>query len=81
MPKKRVFIAGHNGMVGSALLRQLSKRDDIEIICRGRKELDLLDFNSVEAFFSSIKIDEVYLAAAKVGGIVANNTYPAEFIY
>ncbi|PLL67880.1 GDP-fucose synthetase, partial [Klebsiella pneumoniae] len=81
MPKKRVFIAGHNGMVGSALLRQLSKRDDIEIICRGRKELDLLDFNSVEAFFASIKIDEVYLAAAKVGGIVANNTYPAEFIY
>ncbi|VCY27731.1 GDP-L-fucose synthase [Klebsiella pneumoniae] len=68
-------------MVGSALLRQLSKRDDIEIICRGRKELDLLDFNSVEAFFASIKIDEVYLAAAKVGGIVANNTYPAEFIY
>ncbi|HIG9684235.1 TPA: GDP-L-fucose synthase [Klebsiella pneumoniae] len=81
MPKKRVFIAGHNGMVGSALLRQLSKRDDIEIICRGREELDLLDFNSVEAFFASIKIDEVYLAAAKVGGIVANNTYPAEFIY
>ncbi|EPG4371616.1 GDP-L-fucose synthase [Klebsiella variicola] len=81
MPKKRVFIAGHNGMVGSALLRQLSKRDDIEIICRGRKELDLLDFNSVEAFFASIRIDEVYLAAAKVGGIVANNTYPAEFIY
>lgn len=81
MPKKRVFIAGHNGMVGSALLRQLSKRDDIEIICRGRKELDLLDFNSVQAFFASIKIDEVYLAAAKVGGIVANNTYPAEFIY
>lgn len=54
--QKRVFIAGHNGMVGSALLRQLSKRDDIEIICRGRKELDLLDFNSVEAFFSSIKL-------------------------
>jgi GDP-L-fucose synthase len=81
MLKKRVYIAGHNGMVGSALLRKLSKRDDVEVVYRERNELDLLDYNAVMDFFSSTRIDEVYLAAAKVGGIMANNTYPAEFIY
>lgn len=68
-------------MVGSALVRLLKKTDDFEIITRTRSELDLMDFQSVNDFFSSQNIDQVYLAAAKVGGIVGNNTYPAEFIY
>lgn len=81
MIKKRVFIAGHLGMVGSAIERQLKKRHDIDLVLRARDELDLLDSKAVADFFANEKIDEVYLAAAKVGGIVANNTYPAEFIY
>ncbi|WP_277873194.1 GDP-L-fucose synthase [Vibrio furnissii] len=68
-------------MVGSAICRQLSVRDDVEIITRSRYELDLLNQEAVNNFFSTESIDEVYLAAAKVGGIHANNTYPAEFIY
>ncbi len=79
--KKRVFIAGHNGMVGSAIVRQLSKDDNIELITRTRKDLDLTNQQAVLEFFQTEKIDQVYLAAAKVGGIVANNTYPADFIY
>jgi len=78
---KRVFIAGHNGMVGSAIVRQLEKLDDIEIVVRTRQELDLTNQQAVLEFFQQEKIDQVYLAAAKVGGIVANNTYPADFIY
>ncbi|TNH45193.1 GDP-L-fucose synthase [Photorhabdus luminescens] len=79
--RKRIFIAGHNGMVGSAIVRQLLPRANIELILMNRSELNLLDLAKVDAFFADNKIDEVYLAAAKVGGIHANNTYPAEFIY
>lgn len=79
--KIRVFIAGHNGMVGSAILRQLSKVENVEIITRSRKELDLTNQQAVVEFFQNENIDQVYLAAAKVGGIVANNSYPADFIY
>ncbi|MEM6218850.1 NAD-dependent epimerase/dehydratase family protein, partial [Escherichia coli] len=74
--KKRVFVAGHNGMVGSAIVRQLKNRDDIELVLRSRQELNLLNAQDVNNFFANERIDEVYLAAAKVGGIVANNTYP-----
>jgi GDP-L-fucose synthase len=78
---KCIFIAGHKGMVGSAIVRQLSQISDVELITRERNELDLSDAQAVNQFFVENKIDQVYLAAAKVGGIVANNTYPAEFIY
>jgi GDP-L-fucose synthase len=78
---KKVFVAGHNGMVGCAIVRQLSQQADIELITRSRKELDLCNQQAVAEFFASNQIDEVYMAAAKVGGIIANNTYPAEFIY
>ncbi|MBO0215429.1 GDP-L-fucose synthase [Vibrio sp. Vb2880] len=81
MVKKRIFVAGHRGMVGSAIVRQLAVRDDVEIVTRTRSELNLLNQNDVHDFFAKESIDEVYLAAAKVGGIHANNTYPAEFIY
>ncbi|HIF9210023.1 TPA: GDP-L-fucose synthase [Photobacterium damselae] len=79
--KKRIFVAGHRGMVGSAIVRQLSQRDNVEIITRTRSELDLLNQQAVNDFFAQADIDEVYLAAAKVGGIHANHTYPADFIY
>lgn len=78
---KRVFVAGHNGMVGSAICRLLSQQTDVELITRTRDEIDLTNQQSVVNFFQTEKIDQVYLAAAKVGGIVANNTYPADFIY
>jgi GDP-L-fucose synthase len=78
---QRIYIAGHRGMVGSAIVRALTQRGETEIITRSHSKLDLLDQAQVRAFFQEEKIDQVYLAAAKVGGIHANNTYPAEFIY
>ncbi|WP_412778190.1 GDP-L-fucose synthase [Thalassospira lucentensis] len=78
---KRVFVAGHRGMVGSAIARLLNADSDIELVTASRAELDLENQDGVNRFFSEQKIDEVYLAAAKVGGIHANNTYPADFIY
>jgi GDP-L-fucose synthase len=80
MAKPKIFVAGHKGMVGSAIVRFL-KNQDVEIITKDRTELDLLNQGSVQKFFEHEKIDQVYLAAAKVGGIYANNTYPADFIY
>jgi len=80
MAKLKIFIAGHNGMVGSALVRLL-KNQEVELITKDRTELNLLSQNDVQNFFKNQKIDQVYLAAAKVGGIHANNTYPADFIY
>ncbi len=78
---RKVFVAGHKGMVGSAIVRQLAKDAEIEIIVCDRKEVDLTNQIQVNNFFSQNSIDEVYLAAARVGGIQANNTYPANFIY
>mgnify|MGYP003626248619 FL=1 len=81
MARKRVFVAGHTGMVGSALVRLLQSQNNIDLVLRTRTELDLVDQQAVVSFFSQEKIDYVYMAAAKVGGIKANNTYPADFIY
>ena len=78
---KTVFVAGHKGMVGSAIVRELTKDNHIKIITCDRSEVDLVNQAQVNDFFTQNKIDEVYLAAAKVGGIQANNTYPADFIY
>ena len=80
MQKPKIFIAGHKGMVGSALVRIL-KNLEVEIITKDRAKLDLINQNEVQNFFRNEKIDQIYLAAAKVGGIYSNNTYPAEFIY
>ncbi|WP_288846859.1 GDP-L-fucose synthase [uncultured Citrobacter sp.] len=81
MKTQRIFVAGHRGMVGAAIVRQLAQRNNVELVLRTRDQLNLLDAGAVQAFFAAERIDQVYLAAAKVGGIVANNTYPADFIY
>lgn len=77
----KIYVAGHRGMVGSAITRVLKKRGYANIVMRTHEELDLTSQAAVRDFFSSERPDQVYLAAAKVGGIHANNTYPAEFIY
>ena len=77
----RIYVAGHNGLVGSAIVRTLRAQGYTNIVTRSHKELELTDQAQVREFFRTEKIDQVYLAAAKVGGIHANNTYPADFIY
>ena len=81
MKIQKIFLAGHEGMVGSAIYRNLSKRKNIETFYASKIRLDLLSQDNVKIFLSELKPDVVILAAAKVGGIYANNKYPAEFIY
>ncbi|RJR20540.1 MAG: GDP-L-fucose synthase [Nitrospiraceae bacterium] len=76
-----IYVAGHRGMVGSAIIRNLQAREYTNIVTRTHGELDLTRQNDVEAFFDTVKPEYVFLAAAKVGGILANNTYKADFIY
>lgn len=76
-----IYVAGHRGMVGSAIMRKLQAQEYTNIVTRTHQELDLTRQHDVEAFFSNVKPDYVFLAAAKVGGILANNTYKADFIY
>jgi GDP-L-fucose synthase len=78
---EKIYVAGHRGMVGSAIIRQLKSAEHKNIVTRSHVELDLTNQAAVNAFFAIEKPDQVYMAAAKVGGIHANNTYPAEFIY
>jgi GDP-L-fucose synthase len=80
-PSSRIFVAGHRGMVGSGIVRKLQSEGHTQIVTRTRAELDLLDQRAVHDFFRDHRIDAVFLAAAKVGGIHANNAYPAEFLY
>jgi GDP-L-fucose synthase len=77
----RIYVAGHNGLVGSAIVRALRAQGQHNIVTRSHRELELTDQAAVREFFRSERIDQVYLAAARVGGIHANDTYPAEFIY
>lgn len=77
----KIYVAGHRGMVGSAIIRKLQKEGFTNIVSRTSKELDLRNQQAVADFFSTEKPDHIFLAAAKVGGIVANNTYRADFIY
>lgn len=80
-PDTKIFVAGHLGMVGSAIVRALRAKGYNNLVTRTHSELDLMDQSAVKDFFQSEKVKQVYLAAAKVGGIHANHTYPAEFIY
>lgn len=77
----RLYIAGHQGMVGSALVRRFAREPEVSLICRTRRELELTNQAAVDAFFAAEKPDVAIIAAARVGGIHANNTYPGEFIY
>jgi GDP-L-fucose synthase len=79
--KDKIFVAGHKGMVGSAILRKLTDAGYVNILTRTSKELDICQQGDVESFFEKEKPEYVFLAAAKVGGILANSTYTAEFIY
>lgn len=79
-PASRIYIAGHTGMVGSAIVRALQQQGYTTLLLRSREELDLLDQQAVTSFFEQEQPEYVFLAAAKVGGIIANRTYPADFI-
>ncbi len=79
--QQKIYIAGHRGMVGSSIVRELKRQGYTNLVHRSHQELDLSNQVAVANFFAQEKPDQVYLAAAKVGGIHANNTYPAEFIY
>lgn len=79
--KDKIYVAGHNGLVGSSIKRRLERDGYSNIICRSSSELDLRRQDAVEIFFERERPDYVFLAAAKVGGIAANNTFPAQFIY
>ena len=79
--QSKIYVAGHRGMVGSAICRNLQQQGQFRLLTRTHAELDLTNQAAVQAFFAQEKPDQVYLAAAKVGGIHANNTYPADFIY
>ncbi|SSW64688.1 GDP-L-fucose synthase [Achromobacter veterisilvae] len=79
--EQRVFVAGHRGMVGAAIVRELHRRGYANVVTRSREELDLENQNQVHRFFSTTPVDVVYLAAAKVGGILANQTHPVDFLY
>ena len=81
MSARKIFVAGHKGMVGSAICRQLAKKSDVNVLTALRGDLDLLSSSAVQDFLKKERPDAVILAAAKVGGIHANNEYPAEFIY
>ena len=76
----KIFVAGHRGMVGSALVRRLEAEDFTNLLTRGRSQIDLGDESAVAKFFTEARPDIVILAAAKVGGIKANNDYPVEFL-
>lgn len=80
-PNSKIYVAGHRGLVGSAIVRQLEAKGYSNFVFRTHKELDLVNQTQVNDFFAAEKPDFVFLAAAKVGGIHANNTYPADFIY
>lgn len=80
-PKSKIYVSGHRGMAGSAIKRKLESKGDFNLIYRTHSELDLTNQQAVNEFFESERPEYVFLAAAKVGGILANSTYPAEFIY
>jgi GDP-L-fucose synthase len=81
LPPKHIFVAGHRGMMGQAICRKLAADPANDLVVAGRDELDLTNQVAVHEFFKTTRIEEVYLCAAKVGGIYANSTYPAEFLY
>ena len=79
-PDSAIFVAGHRGLVGSAIVRRLESAGFHNLVLRGRSELDLTRQDAVEHFFAQVRPQYVFFAAAKVGGILANNSYPAQFL-